>query len=630
MPNRIKPVNIKKGKLIDPGSSNLTAEEIAMGLHGIPKEDSTNKVVNEPEKNAINESNLEWVSDTSNKDDDSNSDINTSNIPEISNEEKSIEEKALDEINSDLSGVEFTDNPNVDVPITNEEQEKPIMSEISFMESESENIEVEDTVEQVGDVELDVQPQISLRDYGDLEIDTEVKTKFNILMSSLSPVESKALKEIWLEVISDSKTLEYIKTAIEKDKKELVESLGRDLTELEYKDIIEKYGDISEFLNEEPIPETDEIVSFRKEILNESGQFDSEAISNENVHTELIKKKVTTDRLADNSPVAFFEGIFGIGIPVIVRFPYSCFSVTLRYPNNSEVIAFNEHIENIGEDIGGALIGVNKDSIQSILIIEKLFELAKSLVVSSTLNVSDPLSYLHSPDLDLLILAITTSLNPKGIPVTIPCINGAVFKDDVRGVPKCTNTIKGVVDPIKMVYLNTSKVKDKTLLTKTTANSIELSELPDNDSVSITFECAGEVIEVIGDVPTIPVFIEKGLQSIVYLKESIIDSIGTKTLTPESFKLNPLSKLTPYIIEVKHNERTFSGDTIIGILEVFNKTAEGSEALNMFFSKIQSLNITDIGIPRYQCGCGEVNGALNGLIPINPLAHFTMTSKMRT
>ena len=479
--------------------------------------------------------------------------------------------------------------------------------------------------EVIADPVVEEGEEISTENYT-LDIKENDNIKHFIYMSSLAPTESAVFKKMLYERLKNDKLVEIIMEKYNADLQKLKDT--GNLNEETLKQLAIDYGDIEELKKYEPIDDTPESKQTRSEIINQAGMYDDDAVLPSGPKFRDIGKRLTPNpKLADQNPVAFFEGLFGIGVPITISLPASKFSVTFRYPSSPEINKFNETIDNLKDTLGGALLGVKRQSVNNALLGSAVYELAEKLIVKTSLNVSNPMSYVLMEDMELIYLALLSATNPTGFPLTIPCINGAVM-DPETGAPNCTNSVTGNVDPLDWIYMDTKNIPNMDLVIKVGRGVIELNEVTDalatvlNEPIIKAYNINNIPVEVTLKHLYAHEYFTNAQLTLTWIRENLLDS--TDVMEPDIS-----TSVIPFVESVVVNGNTYTGKSAYNLFTTLSKTPEGIDFIVSIRETINSFQLYSIGMPRYNCGCGAELKGMDGLLPINPLSLFILGERMK-
>jgi DNA-binding protein YbaB len=371
----------------------------------------------------------------------------------------------------------------------------------------------------------------------------------------------------------------------------------------------------------------------------------------ETVNNSLIAKKTIKAENASRNQNAFFSSILGIGTPVEISLPVSGFRITIRHAEKPELIAFIRELDSKNDEIGYQTSQTGYRSFEDYHITKIVMDFASKLVISSTLDIPNPIDYVLSDDFQIIQLALITTMFPNGVPLTIPC-NGTSVLDGVK--TKCSRVSTGRINTGELCYVDNNKIDSTTkeLLSRTGPSSISITEYENNiktngAGTTTTFDTNGQTVTM--------EFGHVNYATYCKLGEEVIDLITSRLLSSfkdEDFNVskidvngNPISKEAiqkriedqtnrvkvagfneAEIKRAQHLIKLTVGDKVfedhiknIGTLDLIIRTEEGLQAFTEGIDNFNELNPTMIGVAVYRCGCGHVRGDVSGIIPINPL-----------
>lgn len=363
-----------------------------------------------------------------------------------------------------------------------------------------------------------------------------------------------------------------------------------------------------------------------------------------------VNKKTIKASNANKNPNAFFSSILGIGTPVEVRLPNSGFTIFFRHPEKPELIGFIKALDDNTDKLGYNTEQVSFKSFEQFHVNKTTLSFLRSLIISTTLDAPDPIPYILEDDFELIQLALTTTMYPNGVPLTIPCVGSSVLKDVSTA---CKNVSTGRIAPATLAYIDTTKITElgKQLLSRTTSNSITLDEynsfISTKEVIKKSFNAMGEKIEITFAPTTAEDYLAIGEAVLVSVDTTINESFNSDSIKIpdtddkgrkytkeekeellgnhiEAVKIDTLSKS---LLRKNLNVKSIRvGDNVfedavenVGIIDLITRNKSGSDAFSEGIEEYGNGNPTMVGLPVYTCGCGYTRGDVSGLIPINPL-----------
>lgn len=202
----------------------------------------------------------------------------------------------------------------------------------------------------------------------------------------------------------------------------------------------------------------------KKDVLSDNINKDPENFVNDIRHgdntynTQTVTFKKTGDKVAGANAIAIFRSFMSIGDVVHVPLWHSGFWVVLKPPTQTEIvnlqIAITSNEINLGRDTS-ALIYSNYSVVFNRIVSDFLVQHINttSLKLDDGEDIRD---YISINDYYPLVAGLLATMNPYGIDIARSCFNSAII--DEEGKPKCTFTVKGKVDPKKLVWVNRKKI----------------------------------------------------------------------------------------------------------------------------------------------------------------------------
>ena len=372
-----------------------------------------------------------------------------------------------------------------------------------------------------------------------------------------------------------------------------------------------------------------------------------------------LKINSKTDILSNQNAIAFFSKALGIGELVEVPLWHSGFWVTLRPPKQSEIIVLESNIANLSVQLG-ALTSTIIYSNYSVIAIRMLMDFIKDHIQNSSLKLSpedDILDYINIQDLQPLVLGIIISMYPKGAPITRICVNTIVL--DSNNIPKCDYSIRGVLDPKKLLFVNRKALSSEHInqMIKRLPNSVTIDDVKNYQltldrikphKIEFNTEAEDVKINLTISLPSIKEYITAGeewVNDIIYKSEELFtdaDNQETKNKkVDEMLSTFILGLYSTFITQIEieyanEGKRVIDKPTIINLLEAFS----GDRAiLKEYIPKITKF-ITDTAVaivatPTFICPKCKANQAVSEnpafreLIPLNIIESFFDLSTLR-
>lgn len=148
------------------------------------------------------------------------------------------------------------------------------------------------------------------------------------------------------------------------------------------------------------------------------------------------------------------------GDRIIVPLWHSGFKIIVRPPTPTDILGFYNKLTKELSEVGANTMGLIYSNYTSLT--HKYFlELLMDLLDSSTLQVSlmedNILDYISILDLNILYLAVISSITRQGLSVNVNCNNVNVIED---GKPKCDFSASCKLDPTKILWVNDSQIPE--------------------------------------------------------------------------------------------------------------------------------------------------------------------------
>lgn len=180
-------------------------------------------------------------------------------------------------------------------------------------------------------------------------------------------------------------------------------------------------------------------------------------------NTSVVNFKKTGDKVAGANAIAIFRSFMSIGDVIHVPLWHSGFWVVLKPPTQTEIVnlqlALAGNEIQLGRDTTGLIY-----SNYSVVFNRIISEFIVSHINTTSLKLSDDediRDYISLNDFYPLVSGLLSTMSPYGIDISRACVNAAEITED--GKPKCTYTVKGKIDPKKLVWVDRSKLTNRML-----------------------------------------------------------------------------------------------------------------------------------------------------------------------
>ena len=557
---------------------------------------------------------------------------------------KKLEEQDLnmsEETPIEISDEEVVeDNQEVPSMVVSEPTEKEELMAREY-EEEPKVIVIEEAIEETANVEEekpDPLDGVSEEEEGDeplndyvLEIKKNDRLPQYIKLSPLVTNEAVELIQSWNTLLRKDKAL---KTKAEKQQKLYEEEFSK-LTE-PYDDKVldalqEKYKD----RNYDALEIDAKVKEHRDEILNTSSNYIDPDFETNGTKARIFFTKDVPTSNANKNPVAFMDGIVGNAKPIEIIFVNSGFRCTFKYPSRPRRKAFQTAISNMEEELGAYLTTVSMDSYEYLRINELIVELAKELVISSTLDSNDPLAHLTVEDLPILQAGILKSIFPNGLPFELMCIGNSILDEENPGKTKCDKVEYGTVDTQEFIYSDFNLLSEvgREMISRTTKGSISISEvealLLDSREYTKTVEINGTELKLTFKNVLFKATRDVGKSVLELVRKEVMKSFDKESGDEEELLKDKLatSAIKNNICLVRIEVQGTIFEDPVNDVAVVNSMVQSPEMLEYFYEGLNEYKeerVVKVGVPAYQCGCGTLNGKHLGLRPINLVRLFTV------
>lgn len=527
---------------------------------------------------------------------------------------------------------DFIESEEAAIAETVDEEEVTMKEEPKLNNDDDFNIDP--SVDEVSNDEVIEEGPEPLNEY-EMELNKNDKLPQYIKVSPLVTDEAVVLIDDWNKLLREDKKKSEDKEAAEKEYEKIIAGLDDEvLLDDEYMNKLDKEYSARHYT---PLEVDEQTKSNRTDILNTSFNYIDEAF--ETNGTNKAKMFFTKDipvANAQKNPVAFMDGIVGNAKPIEVVFVNSGFRASFKYPKKGRRKRFQDDIAQLDDTIGAYLSTISMDSFEYIRINELIVEMAKELLISSTLNSPDPLAYITIEDIPILQAAILKSIFPNGLPFELMCMGNSILDPDRPGKTKCDKVEYGTVDPQQFIYTELPKVSEscKEMISRTAKNSVSIEEVENlllsNPEYTHTFEIEGNEIALTFKNVLFSAAKDVGHAVLELVKKDVLDNFDDgddkdeEELFKEKISTNAI-KNNIFLTKVVAGGRVF--DNPVKDVPVINALVESPAGLEGFYEGMKvyrEARIVKAGIPAYTCGCGTLNGQHLGLRPINLVRLFTV------
>jgi len=364
-----------------------------------------------------------------------------------------------------------------------------------------------------------------------------------------------------------------------------------------------------------------------------------------------------TGKLSGANAVAKFTSALGIGKHTTVTLWHSGFSLMISPPDDSEMISLQYNIAKLERKLGSDTSNLVYSN-YGVVINKLVVDFILSHVISSSLDLPEGESYtdyIKLTDMNLLALAMTSSMRPMGYPVTITCKNSLLLEKDH---PVCDYVATADVDPEKLLWVNRNALTKDNLahISKTSAGSHSVesiiayqNSLTVNDVSVVNVEATGGDIEFHIKTPTIRDYIDSGelwINNIIAAEEKLFiegDSTETRENRIDSLILaSVLNKYSGYVSSITMDDTYVTDQAgVTGILEAMSGSADiSNNLLSGIIKHIDSGYIALAATYTFDCpvckeagrdasqGDGNIAG-FKEFIPLNAVENFFALSTLR-
>lgn len=187
-------------------------------------------------------------------------------------------------------------------------------------------------------------------------------------------------------------------------------------------------------------------------------------VSDKNINIKAVDPKVYTKEGKKTDQLKLYYKLMSKtnkGDRIIVPLWHSGFKLIINPPTSTNLLAFHNKLTKELSQVGADTMGLIYSNYTSLT--HKYFlELLEELIDTSTLNIStveeNIFDYISVLDLNILYLAIMSSITRNGLEINVTCNNINIIDDN--GVPKCDYTANGKLDPLKILWVNTNALPD--------------------------------------------------------------------------------------------------------------------------------------------------------------------------
>lgn len=350
-----------------------------------------------------------------------------------------------------------------------------------------------------------------------------------------------------------------------------------------------------------------------------------------------------------------FRSLLSIGEAIQVPLWHSGIWVTLKPPTQTDIVNLQIALSNneiqLGRDTA-TLVYSNYAVVFNRIISDFILKHIDnhSLKIPDNEDIRD---YILINDYYPLVLALTTSMYPKGINVIKGCVNNAVMGND--NAPMCDFVVNAILDPKKLLWVDRT-VLDNVMLThmsnrlekSMSVDSVKDYQLRMKQLVDKDYELkteSGVAFKITYRLPTLKHYIvngEKWVNNIIKRAEGLFsDSDTVDSKNDKVYELAIASALGIYNVFVK---QIYVGDVPVtdeeAINEMLSSISTDDDAFEGFVKTVEEF-ITNSGIaivatPSYTCpNCKKhqtegKTGAFKEFIPFNIVEHFFVLCALRS
>lgn len=294
----------------------------------------------------------------------------------------------------------------------------------------------------------------------------------------------------------------------------------------------------------------------------------------------------------------------------------SGFWVSIKPPTESELIDLMHLLRSEKVRTGRATYGLAYSSLTGVTA-KYVIEFIKAHIYSTSINakeidIGSIEKHIVANDLDSLILAIICSMYPNGFNYSRSCVADPVT---------CNETVSGIIDPSKLLYVNRRALNDVQLshMANRRSNSMTLKDVetyqkslatrnirvlnytPDNER-SIRFELK---------TPTLERYVlatDSWITDIELTADRVLSKDSTDTerdiLITRHSKSTTMRQYTHYVDNIVYGDNTQVRDQK-SLERVLNSLSADDELSKVFNEKVTELintsTIASVGIPTYDC-----------------------------
>lgn len=375
-----------------------------------------------------------------------------------------------------------------------------------------------------------------------------------------------------------------------------------------------------------------------------------------NLNLRPINIKTDNKSISPTQAVLKFRSLLSVGEVIQVPLWHSGIWVTLKPPTQSDIVNMQIALASNEIELGrmtNTLIYSNYSIVFDRIIVDFIMKHLASHSVKLKEN-ENILEYISLYDYLPLVLALLSSMHPKGINIIRGCSNTTVLDNTKK--PLCDFVVSAQVDPKKLLWVDRSMLSQPMLshMSNRMENSmstdsvreyqLSIKDMVDKDVV-IHAETGNTFTTKFG-VPSIKTHIDRGEKWVFDIIKKAEDLYVTSdNIEQKNNKVNEIAKATILDIYNSFVKEFILDDGVVikdedAINEVIGIISSDDKAFEEFYNAVTSYittsSIAIVATPSYTCPkCGKAqnegkDGSFKEFIPLNVVEHFFGLCALRT
>lgn len=361
--------------------------------------------------------------------------------------------------------------------------------------------------------------------------------------------------------------------------------------------------------------------------INNEKFINDPTIEGKNINMKAIDPKVYTKEGKKTDQLKLYYKLMSKsnkGDRIIVPLWHSGFKLIINPPTSTNLLSFHNRLTKELSQVGSDTMGLIYSNYTSLT--HKYFlELLEELIDTSTLNIStveeNIFDYISILDLNILYLAVMSTITRNGLEVNITCNNINIIDDE--GTPKCDFSANGKLDPLKILWVNTTALPEwmKKQIAVNGTGSVSVEEVKKYQEA--IFKLAKEPkytfkshtmdldLDIRFRVPTLATYLSEAeywrneISNIV--KESLADNYTANEKTELVTYVTSIMRMVSYNSFIEginiDNEMLVDRELIAKSLTVTNK--DDAELINKFIKSIltfiEDCSVAIVAVPSFTC-----------------------------